>query len=139
MMIASLGRPLSPAVHSPLSTLCLSKVEAAFAFERLLVYEKAISFADRVCEAIGECPRAYYSLVDQLNRSSLSIARDLAEGNGPFTKADRKRFFSIARGPAQECVPLLELARRRVSIAEARYTAWRVARPRRFRLTFRGV
>lgn len=32
-----------------------------------------------------------------------------AEGNGRFTKPDRKNFFVIARGSAQECVPLLEL------------------------------
>ncbi len=43
----------------------------------------------------------------------MSIATNLAEGNGRFTKADRKNFFTIARGSVQECVPLLELSRRR--------------------------
>ncbi len=48
-----------------------------------------------------------------MNRAALSIATNLAEGNGRFTKADRKNFFIIARGSAQECVPLIELARRK--------------------------
>jgi four helix bundle protein len=48
-----------------------------------------------------------------LNRAALSIATNLAEGNGRFTKPDRRTFFTIARGSAQECVPLLEIARRR--------------------------
>ena len=52
-------------------------------------------------------------LVDQLNRASLSIAANVAEGNGRFTTPDRRNFFGIARGSVQECVPLLELARRR--------------------------
>jgi four helix bundle protein len=58
-----------------------------FAFEKLIVYQKAVDFADAVCVQ--------------------------AEGNGRFTKPDRRHFFGIARGSVQECVPQLELARRR--------------------------
>jgi four helix bundle protein len=56
-------------------------------------------------------PRGYGFLVDRLNRAALSIATNLAEGNGRFTKPDRRNFFIVARGSAQECVPLLEIAR----------------------------
>lgn len=42
----------------------------------------------------------------------------MAEGNGRFTKPDRRNFFTIARGSVQECVPLLEVARRRGLIDE---------------------
>jgi len=58
-------------------------------------------------------PRGYGFLSDQLNRASLSIAANIAEGNGRFTKPDRRNFFGIARGSVQECVPLMELALRR--------------------------
>jgi four helix bundle protein len=44
---------------------------------------------------------------------SLSIAANIAEGNGLFTTPDHRNFFGIARGSVQEGVPLLELARRR--------------------------
>jgi len=55
----------------------------------------------------------------------LSIATNLAEGNGRFTKADRRNFFTIARGSAQECIPLLELARWRKMLDEARHASMR--------------
>ena len=84
-----------------------------FMFEKLEVYQKALDFADQITALTQAFPKGYYFLTDQLNRAALSIATNLAEGNGRFTKADRKNFFVIARGSAQECVPLLELARRR--------------------------
>jgi len=84
----------------------------SFAFEKLLVYQKAVAFADGVCTLTKGFPRGYFFLADQLNRAALSIAANIAEGNGRFTKPDRKNFFGIARGSVQECVPLLELAAR---------------------------
>jgi len=83
-----------------------------FAFEKLHVYQKAVALADAVCRLTKDLPRGYFFLADQLNRAALSIAANIAEGNGRFTKADRKHFFGIARGSVQECVPLLELAAR---------------------------
>ena len=83
-----------------------------FAFEKLIVYQKAITFADAVCTLTRGLPRGYFFLADQLNRAALSIAANIAEGNGLFTKPDRRNFFGIARGSVQECVPLLELAAR---------------------------
>lgn len=81
----------------------------SFAFEKLIVYQKAVAFADSVCTLTRSFPRGYFFLADQLNRAALSIAANIAEGNGRFTKPDRKNFFGIARGSVQECVPLLEL------------------------------
>ncbi|MFM7923837.1 MAG: four helix bundle protein, partial [Planctomycetaceae bacterium] len=85
----------------------------AFAFEKLVVYQKSVDFADQICLRSENFARGYGFLADQLNRSALSISANIAEGNGRFIKPDRKNFFGIARGSVQECVPLLELARRR--------------------------
>lgn len=93
----------------------------AFAFEKLTVYQKAVDFADKICATTSKFPNGYYFLRDQLNRASLSISANIAEGNGRFTKPDRKNFFMIARGSLQECVPLLEVARRRELINERTY------------------
>jgi four helix bundle protein len=93
----------------------------AFTFEKLVVYQKAIDFADTICRETEGFTRGYGFLADQLNRAALSIAANIAEGNGRFTKPDRKNFFGIARGSVQECVPLLELARRRNLLSEDRH------------------
>jgi len=93
----------------------------AFMFEKLQVYQKAVDFADEAAALTESFPGGYGFLGDQLNRAALSIAANLAEGNGRFTKADRKNFFTIARGSAQECVPLLEVARRRSLLEEPKH------------------
>jgi four helix bundle protein len=90
----------------------------ASAFEKLIVYQKSIDFADAVCQHTAQFPRGYGFLVDQLNRAALSIAANIAEGNGRFTKPDRKNFFGIARGSVQECVPPLQLGLRRSLLTE---------------------
>ena len=97
----------------------------AFAFEKLIVHQRSLDFTDQITCLTGQSPRGFYFMADQLNRASLSIAANLAEGNGRFTKADRRNFFGIARGSVQECVPLLEVARRRGFIDDTRYTQLR--------------
>ncbi len=91
----------------------------AFLFENLSVYQKAIDFSEQITNLTENFPRGYYFLTDQLNRAALGIATNLAEGNGRFTKADRKNFFTIARASAQECIPLLELAKRKAFIKDS--------------------
>ncbi len=77
----------------------------AFAFENLLVYQKAVDFADNVNQLTSQLPRGFYFLADQVNRASLSISTNIAEGNGRFTKPDRKNFFGIARGGVSGVCP----------------------------------
>ncbi|MBL1219031.1 MAG: four helix bundle protein [Planctomycetes bacterium] len=97
----------------------------AFMFENLKVYDRSLDFADRVITITKDAPRGFRFLTDQLNRAALSVPLNLAEGNGRFTKADRRNFFTIARGSVQECVPLLELARRHELIADDEHLAIR--------------
>ena len=85
----------------------------AFSFEKLLVYQKAVDFADIICDHTERFEWGYGFLAVQLNRAALSISNNIAEGNGRFTKPDRRHSFGISRGSVQECVPMLELARRR--------------------------
>ena len=55
-----------------------------FMFENLDVYQKAVDFADKIMALTKQFPRGYHFLTDQLNRSALSIATNITEGNGRF-------------------------------------------------------
>jgi hypothetical protein len=48
----------------------------AFTFEKLIVYQEAVDFADQITCLTGTFPRGFYFLADHLNRASLS-ARQL--------------------------------------------------------------
>ncbi len=89
-----------------------------FMFENLEVYQKSVDLAEKIINLTEEFPKGYYFLTDQLNRASLSIATNIAEGNGRFTKRDRRNFFIIARSSAQECIPILEIAKRKQLISD---------------------
>ncbi len=109
----------SPAVYCSTDLLFQSEAALAFIFESLSVYQKAVDFADQIAELTASFPRGYYFLTEQFNRATVSIATSLAEGNGRFTKPDRKTFFTIACGSVQECVPLIEVSRRRGFVTDS--------------------
>ena len=92
-----------------------------FLVEKLNVYQKAVDFAEAVGHVTEMFPRGHTYLADQLNRAATSISANLAEGNGRSHKPDRRRFFFISRGSAFECLPLLELARRKNLLAAERH------------------
>ena len=81
-----------------------------FNFEKLLVYQNSLAFADKVYEKTKSFPlEEKYGLVDQFRRASLSIALNIAEGHGQ-TPMQFKRYLNIARGSIRECVAIIEPA-----------------------------
>jgi len=86
---------------------------AQFDFEKLSVYQKALSFADEVYRVTKAFPQPeQFGMKSQLRRAALSISLNIAERVGRDSFAERKRFYFIARGSIYECVPLLALAER---------------------------
>jgi four helix bundle protein len=97
----------------------------AFLFENLDVYKKSIALAGDLGVLTESFPKGSYYLSDQLNRAVLSIATNLAEGNGKYSRADRVNYFRIARGSAFECVPILELCKRKKLLEDGAHEAYK--------------
>ena len=83
----------------------------AFAFEDLQVYQRALDFSVTVINVIDEIetPRKHFRLVEQLEGSCTSVALNISEGKGRFSKKEFKHFLYIARGSLYETVTMLQI------------------------------
>lgn len=82
----------------------------SFAFEDLKVYQAAIDWNEDVIlilDRLGQ--KCSYTIKNQMERASLSIPLNIAEGNGRWHKGEKKQFFWIARGSTYECVAILNV------------------------------
>jgi len=93
-----------------------------FAFEDLLVWQKAIDFAEAVIKTIDEfdAPRKHYRVIEQLESAAISVSSNIAEGKGRFSKKEFIHYMYIARGSLFETVSLLILIRRLAWISESK-------------------
>ena len=90
-------------------------------FEELEVWKKAIEFSIRVIDLVEdlESTRKHYRLVEQIEASVTSIAMNLAEGKGRFSKREFMQYCYIARGSLYETITLLEIFKRKHWISES--------------------
>jgi four helix bundle protein len=101
--------------------------ESWFDHENLDDYREAIDFIAWVSSLLEELQRLG-DIKDQLDRASISVALNIAEGNGKFALKDRCRFFDTAHGSALECAAGLDIL-----VAKRKLTADRI-RPGKERL-----
>jgi len=79
-----------------------------FDHERLHVYQASLQFVAWVFERVDRLKGHFRHARDELLRASQSVPRNIAEGNGKRSPADRSRFFEIARGSALECAAVVD-------------------------------
>jgi len=95
-------------------------MDSLFNFEKLEVYKRTVNFVNQVYKITKLWSRDLsFSLTDQFRRASLSIALNIAEG-ASRTKPEFKRFITISRGSAHECIPILEIAEKQGIINKKR-------------------
>ena len=91
-----------------LTDAALSASETFLDAEKLDCYQLAVEFQ---ALAAGLLPKhGYAALRDQLDRASISVALNIAEGAGRCSPADKARIYAIARGSATECAAILDVA-----------------------------
>jgi four helix bundle protein len=84
-----------------------------FAFEDLEVHQRALRFSVSVINVVDQMatPRKHYRLIEQLEASSTSVAMNISEGKGRYSKKEFERFLYIARGSLYETVTVLQVFR----------------------------
>lgn len=87
----------------------MDKMIDKFGFEDLDVWQKAVEFATKVINLAEQIQtnRKHFRLIEQLESSSTSIALNIAEGKGRYSKKEFIQFLYIARGSLYETIALL--------------------------------
>ena len=95
----------------------------SFAFEDLKVYQKALDFTVSVIDTIDELdtPRKHFRLIEQLEAASSSVALNIAEGKGRYSKKEFKHFCYIARGSLYETISVLQIFKKKGWLNEESY------------------
>jgi len=98
-----------------------------FSFEDLDVWQKAVDFADKVISTIDELntDRKHFRLIEQMESAVTSIALNVAEGKGRFSKKEFIQFLYIARGSLFETITLMEIFKRKNWISDIQYVDFR--------------
>lgn len=96
-----------------------------FDHDRLDVYLAAVDMVALTKAIVGAFPPGNGDVVDQLRRATMSIALNIAEGSGEYSRADKARFYRIAKRSATECAAILDVARKLEIISRERFDSGR--------------
>ncbi|MBC7885088.1 MAG: four helix bundle protein [Saprospiraceae bacterium] len=90
-------------------------MEEKFDFENLIVWQKAIEFADLILEKTDKFYKSNgnFRLREQLDACTSSIPMNIAEGKGRYSKKEFKQFLYYSRGSINETVTVLLLLQKR--------------------------
>jgi four helix bundle protein len=87
-------------------------MKETFTHENLDVYRRTIDFVVVADEVAGSLQRGRSYLADQLRRASTSIALNIAEGAGEFSRPEKTRFYRIAKRSTTESAAILDVCLR---------------------------
>ena len=93
-----------------------------FDFEKLIVYQKAREQNIQVLKLLFRSKNITKDLRDQWRRATTSISLNIAEGSGRTSKAEKKRFYTIARSSVFECVAIMDTLRDCEVLEERNYS-----------------
>ena len=95
-----------------------------FGYEDLDVWHKAIEFGVEVINTVANIStdRRHYRLLEQIEASATSVAMNIAEGKGRFSKKEFVQYLYISRGSLYETMTMLEIFRRNKWISDDRYS-----------------
>lgn len=80
-------------------------------FRKYDVWKISVGFAKNIYQFTSQLPnKEKYNLISQIERASVSISSNIAEGTSRNSEKDFARYIEIALGSAFECENLLILS-----------------------------
>jgi four helix bundle protein len=97
-------------------------MEYQFDFERLEVYQRALSFVNKLFEIYQQLHRDLkFTLGEYLCRTGVQIVNSIAEGSGKNTPKGKAQFYGFSLDSTRECIPMITLLFERKGIDKAIY------------------
>jgi four helix bundle protein len=96
-----------------------------FDHDRLDVYLAAVDMVALAHAIVGAFSPGHADLADQLKRASTSVVLNIAEGAGEYSRADKARFYRMAKRSATESAAILDVAKKLDIISGQRFDAGR--------------
>jgi four helix bundle protein len=87
----------------------MSYMSEEFFFEKLIVYQRSLSFAIRLCKIASNFPIKFSRIRDQLMGAGISIPLNIAEGSGRSSNKEKINFYKISRTSLFECIPIFKI------------------------------
>ncbi|HSB75987.1 MAG TPA: four helix bundle protein [Terriglobales bacterium] len=83
----------------------------AYSYKQLIAWQKAKALAVEIYHVSGKFPASeQYGLTNQLRRAAVSVASNIAEGQGRITPGEFRQFLGHARGSVLELQTQLAVA-----------------------------
>ena len=97
-------------LHTPDHFLSVSRMGHRADYERLVVWQMAARWAAKILSLmLDERKPGRYRIIEQLGAAVVSVAANIAEGKGRYSKKEFVHFLYIARGSLYESLTLLEI------------------------------
>jgi len=82
-----------------------------FGFKELIIWRKAIDFSKNVINLVDniKTEKKHYRITEQTEASATSVAANIAEGKGRFSRKEFKQYLFIARGSIYETITFLNI------------------------------
>ena len=82
-------------------------------YQELIVWQKAVDLVTTIYGYTQAFPQdEVFGLISQMRRAAVSVPSNIAEGQGRQSKAEFRRFLSIARGSLYELETQVVIAQR---------------------------
>ncbi len=91
-----------------------------FGFEELEVWQRSVEFADFIIELLEnlQTERKHFRLIEQAEAAVTSIAMNIAEGKGRYSKKEFIHYLYIARGSLFESITIMTIFNKRGWISD---------------------